>query len=315
MNTNKLKGLIFDIQGHSIHDGPGSRTLVFLSGCPLHCAWCCNPEGLLLRQRLMFKQQLCSNCSERCVAACPTGAVVPSVPGGNPVTLNREQCHACENFDCAKACYYGALQISGRWFTVEELMRILNRDRQYWGSGGGVSFSGGEPLLQRHFIAAVLTGCREGYISTAVETTCHIEPDFLRAILPLVDWIFVDIKHMDPLKHYEAVGADNTIILSNIRMIAASGWKGRLIVRAPVIPGFNDSVDNAEATVHFVKEVGLKEINLLPFHRLGTSKYDQLGMVYAFAQQPPPPVSLLSDLAGIYESAGLKCWVGADTPF
>ncbi len=243
MATNTLQGLIFDIQGHSIHDGPGSRTLVFLSGCPLHCAWCCNPEGLLLRQRLMFKQQLCSNCPQRCVAACPSGAVMPAVPGRIPVSLNRELCNSCENFDCVKACYHGALQICGRWYTLEELMRILNRDRQYWGSGGGVSFSGGEPLLQRHFITAVLTRCREEYIPAAVETTCHIESDFLRTILPLVDWVFADIKHMDPLKHYQAVGVDNTVILSNIRMIAASGWKGRLIVRAPVIPGFNDSTD------------------------------------------------------------------------
>lgn len=310
-----LKGLIFDVQAHSVHDGPGSRTLVFLSGCPLRCSWCCNPEGFLLRPRLLFKPRLCSNCPRRCVAACPSGAVVPAPSDSSPVALNRERCDRCQSFDCTKVCYRSALRISGRSYTVDELMCILKRDRQFWGARGGVSFSGGEPLLQPEFMKAVLARCREAYIQTALETACHSHPAFLETILPLLDWLFADIKHMDPVQHRDGTGVDNALILSNIRAIAASGWKGRMILRVPVIPGFNDSVDNTEATARFVKEVGLSEVNLLPFHRLGASKYTQLGMPYRFAEVAPPSPACLFRLAGIYKAAGLSCWLGSDTPF
>ncbi len=315
MDSGSVKGLIFDVQAHSVHDGPGSRTLVFLSGCPLRCSWCCNPEGLLLRPRLIFKPRLCSNCPHRCVAACPSGAIVPSSPDRTAVALDREWCDVCESFDCTTVCYRSALQISGRWYTVDELMRILNRDRQFWGSRGGVTFSGGEPLLQREFIKAVLARCRESYIQTAMETTCHSDAVFFQTTLPLLDWLFADIKHMDPVQHRDGTGVDNALILSNIRAVAASGWKGHMIIRVPVIPDFNDSVENAEATALFVKECGLTDVNLLPFHGLGASKYDQLGTRYRFTEVAPPSPARLSRLVRIYEAARLSCWLGSGTPF
>lgn len=309
------KGLIFDIQAYSVHDGPGTRTLIFFDGCPLRCSWCANPEGQEMRQRMMHKAQFCKNCPRRCVDACPVHAVHPKEEGPGLVVFDRARCDACEKRECMAVCYMQALQISGKWYSVDDLMKILNRDRFYWGSQGGVTLSGGEPLMQKQFVVELLRRCREDFITSCVETSGYVARDTLEAVMPYVQWFFVDIKHMDSRRHREGTGVGNETILSNIRCLAGSGWPGRLLPRMPVIPGFNDSEENARATAAFLKECGLREINLLPFHRLGASKHRQLGMEYAYEDQAATKPEELKPLAAIYEEQGMSCYLGSATPF
>ena len=310
-----MRGLIFDIQGYSVHDGSGCRTLVFLSGCPLHCTWCANPEGQLLRPRVMYRKKKCVHKHYRCVKVCPNNAIRIRNGSSPPLRFDRTICDRCDSMECVKACLNEALQIAGRAYTVDELMRILVRDQDFWGSQGGVTFSGGEPLFQAEFLLAVLKKCRSTYVHTTVETSAHTSTDLLMEILKWTDWMFIDIKHMDSAAHRALTGAGNELILQNIEAVASTGWDGRLIIRVPVVPGYNDTVENLQATAAFIARLKLKEVHLLPFHRLGNSKYDQLGLNYEYADMPSPSRDALWSHQRIFESAGLHCYVGSETPF
>jgi len=217
--------------------------------------------------------------------------------------------------DCVKACLSEALQIVGRTYTVDELMRILVRDQGFWGSQGGVTFGGGEPLFQAEFLLALLAKCRSNYMHTTVETSAHADIGVLMEVLKRTDVMFIDIKHMDSAAHRSKTGAGNELILQNVEAAASAGWDGRLIIRVPIVPGYNDTVENLRATAAFVARLKLKEVNLLPFHRLGHSKYEQLGLHYAYAQVPTPSREVLRSYQRIFESAGLQCYVGSETPF
>ncbi len=314
-DTAEPRGLIFDIQGHSVHDGPGTRTLVFMSGCPMRCRWCSNPEGQTLRPRLMYRSQFCNKCPLRCVQACPKDAIQPAKNAHPPILLDRGTCDDCSGMECTKVCYMQALQPSGSWYTVDELMRLFNRDQFYWGSDGGITFTGGEPLLQSDFLLKVLNRCREAYISACIETNAYVPRPVLEAVLPLVEWLFIDIKHMDSAKHVEGTGVPNEPVLDNIRGIASTGWPGRVIIRVPVVPGYNDTPENAEATARFLRSLGLSEVNLLPFHRLGASKYEQLGLAYEYADSAAHNLENLEPLASVFRMNGISCYLSADTPF
>ncbi|MGE5553647.1 MAG: 4-hydroxyphenylacetate decarboxylase activase [Betaproteobacteria bacterium] len=311
------RGLVFDIQGYSVHDGPGCRTLVFLSGCPLRCQWCANPEGLERRPALLFRAAKCRrkvyDCS-RCVQACPKGAIAPAGPEAL-LTIDREACWSCETFECTKACAHEALAAAGRWLSVSELMRIINRDRQYWGDTGGVTFTGGEPLLQREFILAMLKRCHEAYVQTAVETSACVETEHFLEAMQHVDWAFADLKHMDLRRHQEKTGVTNGLILHNIRALAESGWPGRLILRIPIIEGFNDTEENLAATADFMERLGRFEVNILPFHRMGDSKWTQLGKEYPYRDQPPTADERMRQIQQFFLDRGLACYVGSYTPF
>ena len=314
----QVTGLVFDIQGYSVHDGPGCRTLVFLSGCPLRCAWCANPEGMELRKQLLFRDAKCkhvANGCTQCIKACPQGAITSSGHTEGQLEIDRAKCRTCTTFNCAQACLWGALGVAGREMTVQELWRIIDRDRQYWGGDGGVTFSGGEPLLQREFIVAMLKRCQEGYVHTAVETSACVDTDHLLQAFKYVNFAFIDVKHMDPGKHKAGTQVSNEQILTNIRALAASSWGGRLVLRIPVIPGFNDDMENMEATADFMRDVGLTEINLLPFHRMGDSKYTQLGKVYEYKDVDSLPLEHLVPLQRLFMDRGIACYIGSHTPF
>jgi pyruvate formate lyase activating enzyme len=208
-----------------------------------------------------------------------------------------------------------ALKTAGRVTTVCELMRVLRRDQDYWGSRGGVTFTGGEPLAQPEFLMAALKECRANYIHTGVETCAHVTTDLLQEVLRWTDWLFIDLKHMDSAAHRAGTGVGNELILRNVAMVAAAGWPGRLIVRVPVVPGFNDTAENFRATAAFVVQLGLGEVNLLPFHRLGASKYEQLGLANPYAHAPALPKEALQAYQCIFAAAGLRCYVGDETPF
>lgn len=310
--NTEVKGLIFDIQGHSVHDGPGTRTTVFLSGCPLACIWCCNPEGLFHHPVMMYKESRCKHCG-KCIEACPYGAI--SVVDGK-LAHNRKLCDICTTFECVEACLYEAKEISGKYYTVSELMEIFKRDRQFWGSRGGVTFSGGEPLLQKDFILQVTKACKETYIHVAIETTACLSTEHFMKVMNNVDWVFVDIKHMDTNEHEKLVKVGNELILKNIKTLAEKpDWNGFVVARIPIIPKKNDSEKNIRATAKFVREIGLEVINILPFHRLGESKYRQIGQKYKFEDQVPPTEDHMIKIKKMIEDEGLVCFVGYETPF
>lgn len=312
------KGLVFDIQGFSVHDGPGCRTLVFLSGCPLHCPWCANPEGMKKKSRLLFSRQKCryekSHC-RRCLTACPYGGVRETGNPENPLEFDRKICDSCTIFACAKACAHEAARISGQYRTTEEIMRIFRRDRAYWDSQGGPGFSGGEPMAQPEFLCSLLEACKAEGMNTSIETTACVDPEVFQRVMEKIDFAFIDVKHMDSRRHREVTGVGNERILSNIEALAASSWSGRLILRMPVIEGFNDTLENAARTAEFMKKNGLFEINLLPFHRLGTSKWEQLGKTYPYADYLPTEESVMEQLQEYYLDQRIACYVGDDVVY
>lgn len=305
--------LLFDIQGYCLHDGPGVRTALFFSGCPLDCFWCANPEGKLAKPRLMYRETRCNCDSQGCLTACKNNAITPAA--NHKIFVDRARCETCAEFSCAASCHRNALELSGRHIGLNKLFAILKRDSFYWGEEGGVTLTGGEPLMQYDAAMAVLGFCADNGFHAALESSCHVAPEKFRAALSLADWLFADIKHMDAKAHARATGVDNELILSNIAALAKSDWKGRLVLRLPVIPGFNDSPDNLAATAAFIKENSLKEINILPYHNLGESKYKNLGMPYAGESLKPPSERDLARMAEYFERKGISCYIGSDTPF
>lgn len=314
----KNEAVLFDIQGFSVHDGPGGRTTVFFKGCPLSCYWCCNPESQQLAPQLMYRHSSCVHCFG-CVGrgVCPHGAMsLPQSPE-DFVQIDRGICARCPEPVCAPQCWHDALQVAGRVYTVDEVMKRLERERRFWGPGGGVTLSGGEMAMQSQFAAELLRRCRERFIHTAAETCSYAPWEHLAAVYENADFVFNDIKHMDPEKHRDATGADNRLILENIARTAQLARDGRLrqIIRIPVVENFNVDEENIRATAAYLSEIGAHEVNILPFHRLGASKYEQLGRVYDCRDMPPCPEETLRRIKRQLEAAGLTCYVGSDTPF
>ena len=194
-------------------------------------------------------------------------------------------------------------------------MRILERDRDYWGQGGGVTFSGGEPLNQPEFLLAALDACRKSYIHTAIETSAHADARLVLEVARRSDWMFVDLKHMDSARHQDEIGVGNEQVLANLDALASSPRETRVVVRIPIVPGFNDSLENLTESARFLAGLQLTDVNLLPFHRMAESKYAQLGMDYAHALTKPPSAHEMEVHRQIFVSAGLNCHVGAETPY
>jgi pyruvate formate lyase activating enzyme len=316
-----LKGLVFDIQGYSVHDGPGCRTLVFMKGCPLHCEWCSNPEGMRLEQDIMFENTKCVNrkngCT-RCVKACPYHAITMNSDqseGAQQLFINRDLCNRCETQECLSVCYFEALESCGKWRSIAEMLHVFERNRHYWGSRGGVSFSGGEPLLQYEFMRPLLSACKEQNIHVAVETTANIQTEKFLDMMQFVDFAFIDIKHVDSNRHFEKTGVHTELIHHNIEALVNSSWPGRLVLRFPIIENFNDGDENIKAVVAFMQKLGLFEVNILPFHRLGDSKWTQLGKQYAFSTAVATEEEKMFHIQDIFLNKRIACYVGSETPF
>jgi len=307
-------GHIFDIQGFSVHDGPGCRTLVFFKGCSLDCPWCCNPEGLSAFPEPLYRVSKCS-LDGLCIDACPQGAISLSEKG-NPshMIFNRAVCAGCNTYDCAKACCTGALNIGGYEITVDDLYATINRDRQYWGGGGGVTLTGGEPFLQPEFARGLLKRCYDAFIHTAVETCGNVAWENYECSLPYIDWIFFDLKTISPSPVYPFTHTAISNILGNARRIAME-FSGRLIFRLPVIPGFNDTNANIHETARFILSTGRNEINILPLHHLGRDKFNLVGKEYSMSGIKSPTKDEIQQIASRFSSLGLHCYIGSDTPF
>ena len=303
-------GYLFDIQGFSVHDGPGCRTLIFFKGCPLQCQWCSNPEGIHPFPEPLYKQSKCT-FDKLCIEACPVQAINME---GNTLHFDRVKCSKCSTQDCITACCSSALNLGGYFISVNDLYATIQRDRQYWGEKGGITLTGGEPLYQPAFARDLLKRCYEAFIHTAVETCGLVPIDNYRESLPYLDWIFFDLKHMDPIRHKEATGHSNKMILRSAATLARE-FNGRMVFRMPLIPGFNDDDKNIRETADFIKSTGRNEINLLPVHHFGREKYTLLGQTYYTATFDAVPRKSLERCKTFMESAGIICHLAGDTPF
>lgn len=309
------KGLIFDIQAFSVHDGPGCRTNVFFTGCPLQCKWCANPESWIMKKHLMYAENVCKwekGC-RACRNACPYGSIKFDVNGKH--SINWDICKKCETFDCVDSCPNNALKQCVKEYTVDELMTILRRDFNNWGSDGGVTFTGGEPLAHHEFLIEVLKKCNEYQIHTAIETTAYAKQEVFLEVFKYINFAFIDVKNMDREKHKQGTGVYNDLILSNIEALKKSGWSGRLVLRQPTIAGYNDSDENAQKLIEFMNKNSLYEINLLKFHRLGTTKWNQLGKNYEYSDHGDMTAEKMEHLQELYLDNNIACYIGENTPF
>lgn len=296
--------MLFDIRRYSIHDGPGIRTTVFFKGCPLHCAWCHNPESQSGRPELMLHPARCIGCGA-CAGVCPNGAI-HSVAGR--WLTERTQCTACGR--CAEACYAEARQVVGRAYTVDEALAAIERDRAFYAqSGGGVTFSGGEPLAQPDFLLELLRACQSAGLHTALDTCGFAAWEQFERVLPYVDLVLYDLKLMDEDRHRQYTGVSNRRILANLQRLCASGkpvW-----LRMPLIPGVNDDAANLTAAAAFAAALpGRPSLNLLPYHNAAEAKYAGLGLPYRLPGVASPDDQAMQAAAAYFTQVGLKVTIG-----
>jgi pyruvate formate lyase activating enzyme len=301
-----VKGFVFDIQHYSIHDGPGIRTTVFLSGCPLACLWCQNPESRKLHPQLSYIAGRCKACG-RCIEACDHKAVTLN---GTVVKTNRRLCIACGK--CTDECPNEARVIIGREITAGEVFAELASDAIFYDeSDGGITLSGGEVLLQPAFAAAILELCRNENIHTAVETSGYGSWDIIRKVLKNANLVLYDFKHFSNDDHKNLTGVSNQMILENVKKI----WqelKIPILARIPVIPGYNDSNQNMEQTAAFISSELDKSIrvHLLPYHRLGEGKRLNLELTPDEFAAIPPSDFQMNQIKHTFESFGLEAFIG-----
>ncbi|MDR1626612.1 MAG: glycyl-radical enzyme activating protein [Spirochaetia bacterium] len=276
------RGLVFNIQRYSIHDGPGIRTIVFLKGCPLRCKWCSNPEGMDFFPVLSYNKSMCRKCG-RCVGLCPRGAL-GLADTKDRVVIQRASCDCCG--ECAAACPADALKVFGKSMSAREVLDDVAKDAAFYRrSGGGLTLGGGEPLASPGFARALLERAKKDHgLDTAMETSFFAPPGIVDKITQFVDHLLVDIKLADSSRHREAAGVDNGLILDNIRRAAAQRPAGTMLLRFPMIPGVNDDGENISAVAEFI--TGLPQglpLEVLPYHEFGRGKFGNLDREYPLA--------------------------------
>ncbi len=264
-----MQGNISNIQRFSVHDGYGIRTIVFLAGCGMQCAWCQNPEAIDSKATLMFTDSQCTSCGA-CVAICPERA---SYFQNGQVVVDRGLCKSC--FACVKSCHFDARKPTNYYQSIDEVFNIVMRDEAFYrNSGGGLTLSGGEPLLQVEFATELVKRVQQQGVHTAIETAGYVPYSSLEAVLPFVDLFLFDLKLIDRQKHIEWTLVPNRIILENIKLLSQSDKE--IILRVPLIPGVNDG-DEFVSIVEFIRSLpSIREIHILPYHKMGDTKYDQM---------------------------------------
>lgn len=298
--------LISNIQHYCIHDGDGLRTTVFLKGCPLRCFWCANPENQNYKPEIMYYENKCEKCFY-CAAACKTGAL--EVKDGQLV-YHKEKCILCGQ--CAGECLKEAIRISGEEKSAGEAARECLKDRMFYDrSGGGVTISGGEPLSFGKFCRSLAGICREEGVGIIYETCGYGNFDTLSEYAKKADMFFFDVKHHDPEKHREATGVTNALILENLKKL--TDIFGNVVIRIPVVPGFNDSDEDMKKLAHVIKEhigsKGIKYVELLPYHNFGEAKYAALGKAYTLENHPRMEKSHVMKYIPYFENEDLICVV------
>ena len=314
MTEQEFTGKTYDIQGFSVQDGPGIRTTVFLKGCPLRCPWCHSPESQEFSTELNWLEIKCLGLELcwHCLNACPNGAITPGryreTDSEDRIQLPAVERSLCDNCGkCVDACKAKALYLCGTDYSVAEIMERLSGDIPFFeNSGGGVTISGGECLCQPQFTQELLKGCRERGIHTAVDTSGCVDFRHIEAILPYTDLFLYDLKCMDSTLHKRVIGVSNELILENARKTAAAG--GKLQIRIPVIPLFNESVESFQKFGDFCLELGtsVERIQLLPYHPLGVAKYARLQRDTPMAVAEPPSDTLMEDRKRMLESLGFR---------
>lgn len=294
-----MQACIFNIQRFSLHDGPGVRTTVFFKGCPLRCAWCSNPESLSPRMQILWTETACVACGA-CEAACPENAIALS---RGVVTVDHARCVACGR--CVEVCPVKALAVSGEMRSLDETLALCLRDRDFYEeSGGGVTLSGGEATMWGEFAAALLSELRKQGVHTALETNGFAGEGVFRDVAGRADLLLFDIKQHDDAKHVSGTGVSNAPILANLAWALAAGRD--VLVRIPVIRGYNNSLDDARGFARLLRGMGVKRVQLLPFHQMGESKYAPLGMTYALRDRAPLGKEDVEDFRSVMTIEGLE---------
>lgn len=298
-----LEGVVFDIQRFSLHDGPGIRTIVFLKGCPLSCKWCSNPESQSLKPTLMYQADQCIHCGI-CIEVCPQGALSP----GNPGFVDRQKCIACG--ECEANCPAWALTIKGKSMSVQDVVRELKKDVSYYRhSGGGITISGGEPLVQAAFAAELLKACKIQGWHTAMETTGYTADErAIEDVFPFLDLVLLDVKSCDSAIHQKFTGVTTDIIRRNSVRITELA---KTVIRVPTIPGVNASVRDFKKVCEFAKTLrGVETIHILPYHAYGENKYELMGEDYPMQGTRSLTPEEIDSYKRTVENNGFRCIVG-----
>jgi len=297
----ELKGSIFNIQKFSVNDGPGIRTVVFFKGCPLTCKWCSNPESQLVKSQILWDNKKCVRCLT-CLNNCKGKAISFK---DNTIFINDEKCIGC--LTCLSSCANNALESKGSLMSVKEVMDVIMQDKDFYEeSKGGVTLSGGEFFLQRTFALELLKACKEKGINTCSETTAYVDSKKFKELIPYFDEMYIDIKHYDNFKHVIGCGVSNEIIIENIK--EAIKQKVNLTLRIPVIPSFNDSLDDAKGFANLIKELGLNKVQLLPFHQFGENKYKLLNKNYEYLDVKALHQEDLDDYVKVFKDNGVDAY-------
>ena len=298
------KGIVFEIERYAIHDGPGIRTVVFMKGCPLCCTWCSNPESQTLQPQLIHWLHKCLGCGA-CIENCPENAL--SCKDGK-IIIDRKKCTLCGK--CTLVCNCQAIYLTGSRMSASDVLQEILKDEQFYrNSGGGATFSGGEPLAQMDFLVSLATLCKENYIHTCLETCGYVPWVKFERVIPFIDLFLYDFKQMDPAKHKGYTGVSNELIHENFKRLIA--LKKEVIARVPVIPGLNHDNENLQQLAAFLKKYAPDiTIDLLPYHRLGKTKYKWLDKAYKLADLEPPSPETMEHIKGFFLSSGFETTIG-----
>ena len=302
--SDSKSGMIFDVRRFSVHDGPGIRTAVFLKGCPLSCLWCHNPESQRYAAELMLRENRCIRCGT-CMTACPLGAIQRNA--GDYIT-NMDLCNQCEA--CVPVCPAEAREMVGKLMSVKQLISEINRDVLFYDeSGGGVTFSGGEPLMQPRFLLDALQACKRLDLHTALDTSGYADWSILAPISAYTDLFLYDIKLIDPQMNQKYCGVSNELILSNLRKLSQKG--AVIYLRVPIIPGITDTSTNLDQIVDLALSLpGIRRVDILPYHQAAMAKYARLNLSYLLGEVTPPSGERMIAIQDRLQSSGLQVKIG-----
>ena len=295
------KGIIFNIQKFSIHDGPGIRTTVFLKGCPLKCKWCANPESQMEKVQILYDSTKCIHCLS-CVNSCPSQAIQHK---DDKIIIDHEKCTGC--LTCANICPQKALENEGEYKEIKSVVDVCIQDIPFYEeSGGGITISGGEGMSQPQFLKELIYELKKHKLHVAIETTGYIKSEIFQKLASMLDLLLFDVKHYDSNQHYLGTNVHNELIIENLKWAIKNNIE--VLPRIPVIPDFNSSLDDAEGLSKLLIDVGAKRVQLLPFHQFGEKKYDLLNRQYTLKNKKALHPEDLNDYQKIFLDKGLDCF-------